>query len=129
MHFKDYGSRGISVCERWRESFARFCEDMGPRPKGTSIDRIDNNGNYEPANCRWATAKEQQRNRRSNVHITFNGRTQVMSAWAEEMGMNQLVLQGRIRKGWSIERALTAPLRKTSRVARSGDISTDRRAG
>lgn len=102
--YPDYGGRGIAVCERW-QSFPNFLEDMEATYfKGASIDRKDVNGNYEPSNCRWATSKEQGRNRRYNVFInTPWGRVTVAEA-AERMNIPQRVLRGRIRKGWSEER-------------------------
>lgn len=97
-YFKDYGGRGIRVCERWMASFENFLADMGAAPPGKSLDRHpDMNGNYEPGNCRWATPKEQNRNRRSNVMITYNGKTQCISAWAEELGINRGTLQSRLQ--------------------------------
>lgn len=107
-----YGGRGIKVCDRWKNSFENFLEDMGERPKRTSIDRIDNNGNYEPGNCRWATKKEQNNNQRSNINLTFNGKTQTTAQWADELGMNSGTVRYRVNKlGWSAEKALTTPLR------------------
>lgn len=112
-----YGARGIKVCDRWRESFETFCEDMGPRPSlRHSIDRIDVNGNYEPGNCRWATPKEQGRNRRDNRVVSAFGREQCMSAWAEERGVANNLIKDRIdRLGWEPEKAISEPARHQDR--------------
>jgi len=108
-----YGGRGISVCERW-QSFEAFFEDMGPRPSPKhSIERRNNDGNYEKANCYWATWKEQARNKRTSRMLEFNGKTMCLAAWAEETGIASKVLCLRLRIGWSIERALTTPVQKT----------------
>lgn len=103
-----YGARGIKVCKRWR-SFDNFFADMGERPsKNYSIDRINNDKDYKPSNCRWATAKEQANNRRSNRLLTFNGKAQNMKQWATEIGIPYVTLYQRLSKqGWSVERALT----------------------
>jgi hypothetical protein len=107
--YPDWGGRGIKVCERWHD-FNNFYADMGARPKGTTLDRIDNNGDYEASNCRWATAKTQSNNRRSNTLITYKGRTQTLQQWADETGICSGTISQRIRKrGWSIEKALTTP--------------------
>ena len=83
-----YGGRGITVCQRWRESFEAFLKDMGTSPSPRhSIDRIDNNGNYEPGNLRWATAKEQSRNQRRNRVLTYQGETLCIAEWAERLGV------------------------------------------
>ena len=108
--FKNYGERGITVCDSWGQ-FKNFLTDMGERPPHMTLDRIDNNGNYEKNNCRWATRKEQGRNTRSNRIITYNGRDQPMVAWAEEYGINASTLGTRLNK-WSIKKALTTPVRK-----------------
>jgi hypothetical protein len=109
--FKQYGGKGISVCARWLESFEAFLEDMGRRPSGQySIDRMDSDGDYEPSNCRWATAMEQASNTNRNVLLTYDGKTQTMSAWARELGMGPETLRGRIIKGWGTERALLTPV-------------------
>jgi hypothetical protein len=110
--FDDYGGRGIRVCERW-EDFAAFFEDMGNRPTPEhSIERIDNNGHYCKENCRWATAIEQQRNKRNSRLIEFDGRVKCLSAWAEEFGIEMHLLYLRLKKGWDIQPALTYPPRK-----------------
>ena len=111
-----YGGRGISVCERW-DCFDNFLSDMGERPAGMTLERLDADGNYEPENCVWATIQQQNCNKRDNVQITFNGRTQTISKWAEELGLPDSALRHRLCKyGWSVERALTTP--KAPRKAR-----------
>jgi hypothetical protein len=112
MHFDNYGGRGITVCERWL-SFENFYEDMGDRPEGMTLDRHpDFNGNYEPGNCRWATDTEQHNNTRANRVISHNGETKTLTQWARSLGIEPGTLKERIRKGWSIEEALSTPLGK-----------------
>lgn len=107
-----YGGRGITVCPRWAD-FAAFYADMGPRPEGGTLERIDNNGNYEPRNCRWATRAEQAGNTRRNRPLTLNGRTALLADWARETDMSPQTISLRIdRLGWSVEKALTTPLRE-----------------
>jgi hypothetical protein len=109
---KIYSNRGISVCDRWKK-FKFFLADMGERPAGCQLDRIDNNGNYEPINCRWVTPKEQQRNRRNNILWAHNGKTQCMAQWEEETGISIKTLWDRVYKhGWTIDKALTQPIRR-----------------
>jgi len=104
-----YGGRGITVCAEWRGSFETFLADMGERPSGTSINRIDNDGSYCKANCQWATETQQQRNKSSNRAIAFRGRTQSLAAWAEELGIPYFTIHARLRRDWPIERALSEP--------------------
>lgn len=106
----NYGARGIQVCPRWMDDPAAFVADVGfrPSPKHT-LDRIDVNGNYEPSNCRWATHQEQGNNRRNNVSLTVSGRTQTVSQWARERGVNPYLIHGRLRRGWSEEDAVMLP--------------------
>ena len=96
-----YGGRGITVCKRW-EKFTNFLEDMGPKPKGYSLDRINNNGPYSESNCHWIPKALQQRNMRTNVILTFNGKTQCLTAWANELGLNVGTVFTRYYAGKSI---------------------------
>lgn len=107
--YKDYGGRGITLDPRW-EKFSCFLADMGVRPEGTTLDRIDNNLGYGPSNCRWVSRKLQQRNRRTNRWITHNGETKLLTDWATQLGIRPHTLSSRLDVyGWSIEKALTKP--------------------
>lgn len=108
--YKDYGGRGIKVCDRWL-SVEQFIDDLpAGYTDGVEIDRIDNDGDYEPGNVRWSSAKANSDNRRSARRLTFNGKTQSLSRWAIEIGVNQGTLKSRLDdSGWTLERALTEP--------------------
>ena len=115
--YKNYGARGITICDEWRNSFESFRDwalANGYRDDLT-IDRKDNDGNYCPENCCWSTSKEQSNNRRSNKLITYQGKTQTMQQWADEMGISKDLLRSRLVVGkWSVEDALTKPIQKHS---------------
>ncbi len=106
---KDYIDRGISVCDRWRNSFELFLADMGECPPGLAIDRIDNDGDYEPGNCRWATQTEQQRNRRTNHRIACFGEEKTLVEWGEDARciVTADTLLQRLRRGWNSDDAIT----------------------
>lgn len=111
-----YGGRGITICERWRDSFEAFLADVGRRPSpGHSIDRIDVNGHYEPGNVRWATPLEQSNNKRNNRTVTFQGVTRSVPDWARELGLTYATLKQRLRSGWPVEQAFTTPARNARR--------------
>lgn len=110
--YHDYGGRGITVCERWlgEDGFRNFLSDMGKRPTVDHLlDRIDNSSGYSPENCEWRLPREQMRNTRRNINITFRGKTQCLCDWADELGIHRATLAYRV-KHWSIEKALTTPV-------------------
>ena len=110
--YKYYGSRKITICDRWLESFENFYKDMGDRPKGKTLDRRDNNDNYCKKNCRWATAKTQARNKRNTIFLEYRGEKKALISWAEELGVAVDCLKERYRLGWSVEEILTIPSQK-----------------
>jgi hypothetical protein len=111
ISFYNYGARGIDVCDEWQADFENFLVDMGHRPPGTSLDRIDPNGNYEPSNCRWADAIVQGSNRRDNQLVTANGVTQCMEAWSRELGCSSKTLAYRRKRGWDDDKIVNTPVR------------------
>jgi hypothetical protein len=114
--FKHYGARGISVCERWLD-FSNFISDMGMCPPKLELDRIDNDGDYTPDNCRWASRTVQCRNTRANRLITFNGETLPMSAWAERLGIARTTIERRLNRGLPLHFVLSKGKRIDSRHA------------
>lgn len=118
-HLLRYGGRGIRICDRWLK-YEHFINDMGPRPSMQhSIDRINNDGDYEPGNCRWATWSQQHRNTSRSKHLTFNGETLPLLEWCQRTGLTEKALRSRIDHGWSVDRALTTPTQKRMRHART----------
>lgn len=110
--YRAYGGRGIKVCARWQNSFENFYADMGPRPSARhQIDRIDNDGDYEPGNVRWRTPLENCNNKSNNRVLTLSGKSQTASEWARELGVRPHQILARIDKlGWTVEKALTTPI-------------------
>lgn len=127
-NYRIYGARGIKVCDEWSgehgyENFREWAVPAGydpyaPRGKCT-LDRIDNDGDYSPENCRWVDAKEQGNNRRDNHMITYNEETLTLTEWADRYGLKPVTLTKRLRDGWSVEKALTTPVDKTKRNKRA----------
>lgn len=119
--YPHYGGRGITVCDRWRGKggFENFLADMGPRPMGMSLDRINNDGNYEPGNCRWATQRQQMSNMRRNRHIEIGGVTKTIAEWAAESVVSYHTFQYRIIRGWDPALALVTPNVKGQKRFRS----------
>jgi hypothetical protein len=107
--YKDYGGRGITVCDRWAESFENFFADMGERPEGLSLERSNNSLGYGPENCVWATKVEQMRNKRDTIMLTVDGITKPLRTWADETGHHPKKLVKRLRMGWDHKRILEQP--------------------
>jgi hypothetical protein len=113
--YENYGGRGIIVCDRWlgAEGFDNFYQDMGVKPSSKlSLDRIDTNGNYSPENCRWATTKEQARNRRTNKRLLLDGEEKTLIEWCEKFSADFLLVKDRLRDGWDLVTALTTPKKR-----------------
>jgi len=108
-----YGARGITICDAWLEDFQYFLNDMGLRPKGTTIDRINNTKGYYPENCKWATPLEQANNRRSNKYITYNNITQTKSQWAKQLGFTRSGFNNRVKR-LGITKAIESPKEKVT---------------
>lgn len=117
--YKNYGDRGISVCAEWMD-FKNFFADMGEKPNGMSIERLDNNAGYSKKNCKWASAKEQSRNRRANTFITYKNKTKCIAEWAEITGINCQVIRIRFLKGMSPREILTKKVRKKRKITFNG---------
>jgi hypothetical protein len=107
--YKNYGARGISVCDAWKNNPAQFVEDMAPKPHGLELDRIDNNGNYSKENCRWTTRQQQCINRRSTRLIEYNGQANSILEWSRITGINRRTITQRLSNGWPVHEALTKP--------------------
>lgn len=106
--YQNYGGRGIKVCERWNDSLANFVADMGERPEGHTLDRIDNDGDYTPGNCRWVPRAEQELNKRTNVRYDVFGESLTISEAARKYGLKASTIRSRVKqRGWSVERAVT----------------------
>lgn len=112
--FHNYGGRGIAICKRW-EDFENFLSDMGERPEGLTLERRDNNLGYSPENCYWGTRRVQSLNRRTALMVTFNGETLNLSVWSERLGKQYDTLYMRLKHGWTVDRAFTAPIQKQNR--------------
>ncbi len=113
--YPSYGARGIVVCDAWRNSFDAFLADMGKRPSPRhTVERRDNNVQYSPDNCCWATRSEQSRNKRSNHLLTHDGKTLCLAAWAERIGIASHTIRRRLKLGWDVAKALTTPVQPST---------------
>ena len=118
--YGNYGGRGIKVCERWHD-YHNFAQDVGEKPQGMSLDRMDNEGNYSPENVRWADPVTQGNNRRTNRFVEMDGRRQTVAQWAREYRVDAAVVHARIKLGWPFLEALTTPLRERQEIVYQGE--------
>lgn len=109
--YKDYGGRGITICEEWLNSFEAFYRDMGDVPEGLTLGRKDNDGHYCKENCEWQTYEQQAQNKRNNHYLTLNGKTHTIMKWTRITGLSEVVIRMRLKRGWSVEETLTTPIR------------------
>lgn len=115
--YPSYGGRGIKVCKRWHK-FENFLQDMGERPKGLTLERVNNGKGYSPKNCKWATYTEQANNTRSNRNIEYQGIIATLSEWSKKKGIKQGTLHSRLKNGWDIQSAIETPVHCSSYTAR-----------
>ena len=109
--YKYYGGRGIQVCSRWKKSFLAFYKDMGNPPAGLTLERRNNKKGYSRQNCYWASKSEQQNNKQNNRLLIFRGKKQTLNQWANEIGMTDITLRGRLQRNWSLEDSILTPVR------------------
>lgn len=120
--YRRYGGRGIKVCERWKDDFWAFYEDMGQSPANCAIDRIDNDGDYTPDNCRWTTRRINNNNGQRNLNITFKGRTLTLSQWARLFDLTPRTLLDRLESGWLLDKALSSKRHGVHMIEFNGKI-------
>lgn len=106
-----YGGRRIKICERWKQ-FKNFYKDMGDRPKGKSLDRLDNNDGYKPSNCAWRSSREQASNKRNNHFVTYKGEKRTLAQWGDKIGAHPFSIYQRLKRNWSLDRTFNQPFRK-----------------
>ena len=112
VNYKRYGGRGIQVCGRWRIDYLHFLQDMGPKPHPkASLDRKNNNGDYTPENCRWATPRQQAENRKGTIWVLYKGQTRSLKDWARVLNVNYYSLRDRYNSGWTTKRMIETPLK------------------
>ena len=107
--YAGYGGRDIKICEHWLNSFENFLADMGERPPGTTLERKNNNGDYEPDNCCWGTSEQQYSNKRNNHFLTYRGQSLHVSKWERQLGFKVGIVASRLRRGWTVQQALSIP--------------------
>ena len=109
--FKEYGGRGIAVCDRWLRGFECFFADMGRRPEGTTLDRIDVDGDYEPSNCRWGTQEDQSNNRQDSHYLEWGGQRLTVEQWSKVTGISSGAIHVRLKLNWPLDKILSTPVR------------------